>query len=203
MRERLTFANVMSAIAVFLALGGSAVALKANSVGTRVIKNDSVKGRDIGNGKVKGKDLKEATLGAREIDEAAFDLERFVKMGSATGTCNPTSQTFVRCATLRVAASEPSQALLVAGGGQRGGPNANGSCKFRVNGADLSPELGFGSSDPRQIADANGISLTAVTNRSAPVPSGLNRFLLICNETSGDVRFDTTFSVVALGGTAG
>lgn len=48
LRSRLTYANVMATIAVFLALGGGAyaVALKRNSVGSKQIKPDAVKGVD-------------------------------------------------------------------------------------------------------------------------------------------------------------
>ncbi len=49
LRQRLTYANVMATVAVFLALGGGAVAalkLKRNSVGSRQIKPNAVQGID-------------------------------------------------------------------------------------------------------------------------------------------------------------
>jgi len=49
-RTRLTYANVMATIAVFVALGGSALAIdkiKANSVGSKQIKAKAVKNGDI------------------------------------------------------------------------------------------------------------------------------------------------------------
>ena len=49
-RARLTFANVMSVVAVFIALGGSAIAInkiKANSVGSKQIKAKAVKNADL------------------------------------------------------------------------------------------------------------------------------------------------------------
>lgn len=51
MRRHLTFANVASALALFLALGGGAYAvgtkLKANSVGSKQVRPDSLTGADI------------------------------------------------------------------------------------------------------------------------------------------------------------
>jgi hypothetical protein len=48
--EKLTFANVMSVTAVFIALGGSAVAvtqLPKDSVGTRQIKDGAVRSAEV------------------------------------------------------------------------------------------------------------------------------------------------------------
>jgi hypothetical protein len=71
-RKRLTYANVMSSIAVFLVLGGAtAVAakkigsnqLKANSVTTAKIKKNAVTTAKIKNNAVNGAKVNEATLG--------------------------------------------------------------------------------------------------------------------------------------------
>jgi len=203
LREKLTFANVMSSVAVFLALGGTALAVKANTVGSRQIKDNSIKGRDVADGKLKGKALKSGTIGAREVDESAFDLEYFVKSGSDDSSCNPTSTAFVNCGTVTLSPQEPSKALLVAGGGQHGTAGASGTCKFRANGADLVPDDGSVSvGDPstgRTALRTNGMGLTAVT----AVGPELVTFDLVCNETSDDVSFDTSFSALAIGGTAG
>jgi hypothetical protein len=51
-RERLSYANVMATVAVFIALGGSAWALTANSVGTKQLKNNAVKTKKIANNAV-------------------------------------------------------------------------------------------------------------------------------------------------------
>lgn len=202
MREKLTFANVMSSVAVFLALGGTALAVKANSVGSRQIIDDSIKGRDVADGRLKGKDLKSGAIGAREVDEAAFDLEYFVKSGSDDGFCNPSSTAFVSCASVTLSPQEPSRALLVAGGGQHGTVGASGTCKFRAGGTDLVPNDGSVSiGDPetgRTALRTNGMGLTV----TADVEPEVVEFELVCNETSGDVEFRTSFSALAIGGTA-
>lgn len=66
-RKRLTYANVMSSIAVFLVLGG-ATALAAgqlgkNTVGTKQLKNNAVTGAKIKNGAVTGAKLKLSSIG--------------------------------------------------------------------------------------------------------------------------------------------
>ncbi len=41
-RKRLSYANVMATVAVFMVLGGGAYALSKNSVGTKQLKNKAV-----------------------------------------------------------------------------------------------------------------------------------------------------------------
>jgi hypothetical protein len=63
---KLTYANVMATVAVFLALGGGAYAatqLKKNSVGTKQIKNGAVTGAKIKNGTITGTNINLAKLG--------------------------------------------------------------------------------------------------------------------------------------------
>lgn len=67
MRKRLTYANVMSTISVFLLLGGGAALaagkLGKNSVGTKQIKNGSVTGIKIKKGTITGTNINLAKLG--------------------------------------------------------------------------------------------------------------------------------------------
>jgi hypothetical protein len=66
-RSRLTFANTMSLIAVFIALGGTgyaAVNLPRNSVGNRQIRNNAVTGGKIKNGSLQAGDFKAGDLPA-------------------------------------------------------------------------------------------------------------------------------------------
>lgn len=60
LRGRLTYANVMATIAVFIALGGSAYAaaqLKKNSVGTKQLKNNAVTGAKVKDGSLNAADI--------------------------------------------------------------------------------------------------------------------------------------------------
>lgn len=66
LRRHVTFANVASATALTLVLGGGvavAAGLAPNSVGSPQIKANAVKSSDIKNNAVKGKDVKESSLG--------------------------------------------------------------------------------------------------------------------------------------------
>ena len=80
-RKRLTYANVMSSIAVFLVLGGAtalAAALGKNSVGTKQlkknavtaakIKKNAVTGAKIKNGAVDGSKVKDGSLTGSDIN---------------------------------------------------------------------------------------------------------------------------------------
>ena len=70
LRSRLTYANVMATIAVFVALGGSSVAavsMHANSVGSGAIKNDSVRSRDVKDGALRGDDIKNKSIKGRDL----------------------------------------------------------------------------------------------------------------------------------------
>src|SRR4051794_31613156 len=66
--KRLTYANVMSTVAVFTVLGGGAYA--AATVGTGQIKNNSVRTQDVRNRSLRGRDLRRNTLGRREVRNA-------------------------------------------------------------------------------------------------------------------------------------
>jgi hypothetical protein len=71
-RERLTYANVMSTVAVFIALGGAtafaAGALPKNSVGSRQIKSKSVTTGKLANGAVNGVKIANGSLTGTDIN---------------------------------------------------------------------------------------------------------------------------------------
>jgi hypothetical protein len=62
LRTRLTYANVMATIAVFIALGGSSYA--AIVITGRNVKNSSLTGRDIRNSSLTASDVKNHSLRA-------------------------------------------------------------------------------------------------------------------------------------------
>jgi hypothetical protein len=67
-RSRVTYANVMSTTAVFVALGGSSYA--ALRIDSGDIKNNSVRGVDVRNRTLTERDIKRNALGARSIRES-------------------------------------------------------------------------------------------------------------------------------------
>jgi hypothetical protein len=64
-RTRLTYANVVASLALFLALGGvsyAAVTLPKNSVGSKQIKSNAVTSSKVKDGSLLGKDFKAGQL---------------------------------------------------------------------------------------------------------------------------------------------
>jgi hypothetical protein len=61
-RSRLSFANVVSVVALFVALGGGAYALQKNSVGSKQIKDSAIKSKDVKDDALTATDVDESTL---------------------------------------------------------------------------------------------------------------------------------------------
>ena len=88
LRERLSFANVMSVIALFVALGGTGLAasqLAKNSVGTKQLKKNSVTKAKIKKNAVTAAKIKKDAVTAAKIKTDAVDGAK-VKDGSLTGS---------------------------------------------------------------------------------------------------------------------
>jgi hypothetical protein len=79
LRPRLTFANVMSCVALFVALGGTSYA--ALSVGSGQIKNHSIKGVDVAENSITGDNIKQRSLKEGDIGSGQVDA-RTIKNGS-------------------------------------------------------------------------------------------------------------------------
>lgn len=91
-RKRLTYANVMSSIAVFLILGGAtafaAAKLGKNTVGTKQLKNNAVTTNKIKNGAVTTAKLKDGA-----VTGAKVNLGSLGKVPSAASADNATNAT--------------------------------------------------------------------------------------------------------------
>jgi hypothetical protein len=93
-RKRLTYANVMSSIAVFLVIGGAtAIAaskkigtnqLKANSITTGKIKKNAVTTAKIKDNAVNGAKVNESTLGEVPNAANAQNVDKYVPFGIVT-----------------------------------------------------------------------------------------------------------------------
>ena len=73
-RKHLSYANLMATIAVFIALGGSAYAikLKQNSVGAKQIKPNAVNGTKVADQSLSGQDVQVGSLGGQEIQDGSL-----------------------------------------------------------------------------------------------------------------------------------
>lgn len=58
LRAHLTYANVVSTLCLFIALGGTSYAVATNSIDSREIKNNSVRSKDVRNGSLLTGDFK-------------------------------------------------------------------------------------------------------------------------------------------------
>jgi hypothetical protein len=87
LRPHLTFANVVSVIALVVALGGSAyaaISLPKNSVGTAQLKNNAITKKKIKNGAVSGSKIKLSTIGTVPVAKTALNA-------SALGSLPPSA----------------------------------------------------------------------------------------------------------------
>lgn len=64
MRRHFTYANVMSTIGVFIALGGTSYAVARNSIGTPQLRDNAVTSAKVRNGALTAKDLAASVLGS-------------------------------------------------------------------------------------------------------------------------------------------
>jgi hypothetical protein len=85
LRPRLSYANVMATIAVFIALGGSAYAfhLGKNSVGSKQLKKNSVTTAKIKKEAVTGAKVRKATLTGTQIDASTLGTVPSAQTASA------------------------------------------------------------------------------------------------------------------------
>jgi hypothetical protein len=146
-RNRLTYANVMSTLAVFMVLaGGTALAagqLGKNSVGTKQLKKNSVTAAKIKTGAVTAAKLAAGAVGSANIAKGAITTEKIAN-GAVTGGQVDVSSlpTVPSAATANVASSltalEPTHVV-----GEPGEPAfENGSANAVSPGAIL-PPVGF------------------------------------------------------------
>lgn len=113
-RKRLTYANVMSSIAVFLVLGGAtafaAGHLGKNSVGSKQLKNNAVTSAKIKNGAITGLKLAKGAVGASAINTAGLTVPNASHAGTADSAATATSATNATNATTAANATNAAHA---------------------------------------------------------------------------------------------
>jgi hypothetical protein len=89
-RRRPGHATIVAYLALFVALGGSAVA--TTQITGKQIKNSTLTGRDIKNGSITGADLKKNTLTGKQINEAKLaTVPSAANAATATNATNATN----------------------------------------------------------------------------------------------------------------
>ncbi len=89
-RSRLTYANIMATIAVFIALGGvsyAAVTLPKNSVGRAQIKRNAVTGLKVNGSSLAGSDIRNSSLTGSDVKDGSLTAKDF--NGSVQGAKGP------------------------------------------------------------------------------------------------------------------
>ena len=220
-RSHLTFANAMSLVAVFIALGGAAYAV--NTVRSSDIVDGEVKIADIGQGAVAtsevlndtatgggltAADLRSGSVGTAEVANQSLrgeDLGVRVR-GARQPDSGPsrlcgTGADFDECTSLFFTVPRPQRLLLIGSGdwvGIKSGEGNSGECLFQVGGGLSLGRRAFGEVNTLPSNPFN-FAMNSVT----PVlDAGVYDIGIVCRNTnpSGAVTVtNTEVSVVALG----
>jgi len=92
-RSVVSFANVVSLCALFIALGGTSYAVARNSIDTREIRNNDVRSWDIRNSTIRSRDLRNSAIRTQDVRNGTL-LPRDFKEGQIpTASDSLSSQT--------------------------------------------------------------------------------------------------------------
>ena len=180
--RHLTYANVMSTIAVFLLLGGATAfaasrigtdQLKAGAVTTGKLAKEAVKNGKIANDTVTGKKVKESSLGQVPSAEEASTLGG-VTSSAFTRVASSSHQSIVLkgedgiAETVSITVPHSGYLFIVGSGNvTNGGPTMTySSCNLKVDGIEV-------QHSPRDIFTSEVVpKAECVTNAVAPVSAG-------------------------------
>jgi hypothetical protein len=126
MRKRLSYGNVVSSLALFIALGGTsyALTLPRNSVGSQQIRGAAVRASEIRAGAVRSSEVKDRSLGVRDLSTAARGALR--GQTGATGAPGPAGPSGV---TYRAAVNSGGDTFRGSGGART---STRGTTEFLV-----------------------------------------------------------------------
>jgi len=225
MKKRLTYANVMSSIAVFLVLGGGAAfaagQLGKNSVGSKQLKKNAVTTAKIKNGAVTGAKVKAGSLTASNFAAGQLPAGPKGDKGATgpsfgafgSGGCGELEKdevpfeeedAYESCAsTESVNLPSAGNVLLIASAewdnDDKGGtPPNSGQCRLSVDGTPIPREISFGElTNTHGIGEGGSISMNRITN---PLSAGSHTFAFECREIAGSVFIsEAMLSAVLLG----
>ena len=165
-RQRLTYANLMSSIAVFLMLGGAtAIAAKTvlpkNSVGPKQIKKNAVNGQKIADGSVTAAELADAAVTLAKLADNSVDGAKLVDGSVSSADLADASVTLAKLAANSVDSSKVVDESLTAADL---GPNSVNSSEIATN-AVQAPEIADNTIDGGEVVNS-GLSDVDVGNAS-------------------------------------
>lgn len=177
----LSFANIVSVIALFIALGGSAYAVQAakkNSVTSKSIRNGAVKSVDIGNGQVRSADIGDGSVGsadvadgsisATDIDVASLGDPTSGRTSSFRGACIQNVETYQPCSGTEINLARPARIFATADGSADSGaasvPVGVNTCQLAVDGAAFTGGFVIAA----DFSPGEAFSFAGVTEQLAP-----------------------------------
>ena len=142
LRRYLSFANVISVIALFVALGGGAYAVqvaKKNSVTTKSIRNSTIRSADIGSGQIKSSDIGSGQVKASDIEAGLLSDATTGSTQSLFAVCTQDVTTYESCLDKQVTLDEPGRIYATADGTADSGagsvPVGVNTCRLTLDGA--------------------------------------------------------------------
>jgi hypothetical protein len=196
LRGRLTYANVVSTVALVLVIGGGG-AYAAGFIDSGDIVNNSIKSRDLDNrDAVKARDVRKNGLTGKEIKEDTLDLGAPAPIaGGSDPGCNPNASNHLQCVGVTVRLAERGRVMTIATGEfvAVGGP-AEIDCAIFVDAERSGPSVTPGENN----AIEDSFALTRVTARLGP---GQHNLSLRCRELEEDAQLATsTIAVLGISG---
>lgn len=207
-RSRLTYANVVSTLCLFLLVaGGGAFAaskLARNSVGPKQIKNGAVGSTKLADSSVTNSKLADSAVSSAKIGGGAVTLGKLGSdvtgdtalassgSGFSGGICNPTNLTGTICGQTAVKLTQPGELLVIADGVNDGDASGVGACQLFEGTTSNGLGPGVGS-----IPQGGPFSMSAVTD---VLPAGSHTVGMFCTQATSDALFDQMhFAVITLG----
>lgn len=150
-RARFSSAHVLAVMALFVALGGSAYAVKKATIGTKQLKDNAVKTAKIAGSAVTTPDLAEGAVTGAKVDEASLG-----KVPSATKADSADSATTADSATNATNATNA----------------ANSGNAAELEGRTLQQVRGLANSDTTTTENDLTVALESVLTANMAIPTG-------------------------------
>jgi hypothetical protein len=174
-RKHLSYANAMATLAVFISLGGGALAalrIPANSVGNRQLKPNAVTGQKVKDASLTGADIKPQSLTGESLKPGSLTTANLPRFGLAN--LLGASGTATNNTAINLAAGACDRYVFAASGAQPGDA-------VMLQGSDIS-ELQHAIEGAPSVTNPNQLNVSVCAGAGNPVSQGPG---------SVQLRFDT------------
>lgn len=202
LRARVTYANVVSSLALFVALGGVAwAALPINSVTQKQIRRGAVGASELKSNAVRSSKVKNDSLSALDIVEST--LETPFARADNTGSCDPSGAAVPNCASVTYTPPRSAPVLIVAQvAWHTSGDTApsSGTCQMRVDGVPVGESMLIGELGPTEDTDQQHTRTASGAAITDPVTTQSHEFAIACSEEDGNIDINhAAISTVLVG----